>query len=262
MTAAAEAGSALQRTRKGRVLLLTIDRPESRNALTPALMGALAAALAAADRDGDIGASVIAGRGGLFSAGADVSAFAQENPAGYLAGPMRAAFDAVRRAGKPVIAAVRGWCLGGGCELALACDLILAGDDAMFGQPEIRLGIIPGAGGTVAWAPRTGAGPQAEAALTGRMIDAWEARRIGLADAVVPSEAVVHHALARAAAIAAQAPLAVHAAKAAMRSATRMPLAAALDHEVSLMAGLLGTDDAAEGARAFRDKRPPVFRGC
>lgn len=242
------------------VLTLTIERPEARNALNPAILSALAQAMAAAAPDPSVRVVVIAG-GADFSAGADIDVIAGHNPASYLASPTRRAFDAIRACEKPVIAAVSGYCLGGGCELALACDLVIAADDALFGQPEINLGIIPGAGGTQLWRERAGAGVQALAAFEGGMIDAFAARRAGLVDAVVPAETLALHVRRRARAIAAKAPLATLATKAALKARGRMSLEAALTHEVALMAGLLATEDAKEGTRAFLEKRAPSYGG-
>jgi enoyl-CoA hydratase/carnithine racemase len=247
-------------SRRDGVLLLTITRPEARNALNPAILSALAESLDAAGRDGATRAVVIAG-GADFSAGADIDVIAGHNPASYLGSITRRAFEAIRRCELPIVAAVSGYCLGGGCELALSCDIVIAGDDAVFGQPEINLGIIPGAGGTQLWRERTGLGAQAEAALLGGMIDAFTARRIGLVDAVVPAERVRDQALLRAGRLAGKAPLAMRAAKAALRARARMALESALDHEVALMAGLLGTADAREGTCAFLEKRPPRYEG-
>ncbi|MCB5174626.1 MULTISPECIES: enoyl-CoA hydratase/isomerase family protein [Microvirga] len=247
--------------RTGAVLIVTIDRPEARNALNPAILTRIAAELEAADRDDEIFAAVLTGGPVNFSAGADIDVLSGHSPASYLSSPNRRAFESIARFDKPIVAAVAGFCLGGGCEVALSCDLVVAGDNAVFGQPEINLGIIPGAGGTQLWRQRAGAGPQAEAALLGQFVDAWAARRIGLVDAVVPAENVVDAATEKALAIAAKAPLASRAAKAAMRAAGVMSLQAALAHELTLMAGLLGTQDAQEGTNAFLEKRRPQFQG-
>jgi enoyl-CoA hydratase/carnithine racemase len=247
--------------RAGAILVLTIDRPAARNALNPEILQAIATRLAEADQDPAIGAAVLTGGPEVFSAGADIDMLAGHTSASYLASPTRRSFERIRGFEKPIVAAVAGFCLGGGCELALGCDLIAAGDNAVFGQPEINLGIIPGAGGTQLWRRRTGAGPQTEAALLGRLIDVWTARRIGLVDEVVPSERVVDVAIARADMLAAKAPLAARGAKAALRGADRMSTEAALNQELTLMAGLLATEDAREGTRAFLEKRAPRFQG-
>ncbi len=246
--------------RSGAVLLLAIERPEARNALNPAILSAIATAIDDAGRDGETRAVVITGEPD-FSTGADIDVIAGHSPASYLGSVTRRAFEAIRRAELPLIAAVSGYCLGGGAELALACDIVVAGDDAMFAQPEINLGIMPGAGGTQLWRERAGLALQAEAVFFGEMIDAYTARRLGLVNAVVPTERVRDAALERARRLAQKAPLALKAAKAALRARGRMGLEAALDHEVALMAGLLGTEDAGEGVRAFLDKRPAAFRG-
>jgi enoyl-CoA hydratase/carnithine racemase len=243
------------------VLVLTIDRPSARNALNPEILTSIAQQLVAADQDPEIRTIVLTGGAKNFSAGADIDVLSGHSPASYLSSPTRRAFEGIARAEKPIVAGVAGFCLGGGCELAFACDLIIAGDNAVFGQPEINLGIIPGAGGTQLWRQRAGSGPQTEAALLGRLVDAWTARRIGLADEVVPAERIVDAAIEKALAIAEKAPLASRTAKAALRSAGRMSLEAALAHEVALMAGLLGTQDAQEGTRAFLEKRRPQYRG-
>ena len=247
--------------RRGAVLLLVIDRPAARNALNPTVLIKLAEELTAADRDPAIHAVALTGGPKNFSAGADIDTLAGHSPASYLASPTRRAFEAIFRAEKPIVAGVAGFCLGGGCEVALSCDLIIAGDNALFGQPEINLGIIPGAGGTQLWRERTGAGPQVEAALLGQLVDAWTARRIGLVDEVVPAERIVEAAVDKALAVASKAPLASRTAKAALKGAGAMNLHAALTHEIGLMAGLLGTEDAQEGTRAFLEKRRPQYQG-
>jgi enoyl-CoA hydratase/carnithine racemase len=257
----ASENSFVKAERRGAVLLLVIDRPAARNALNPAILTRLAEELAAADRDPAIHAMALTGGQTDFSAGADVDTLSGHSPASYLASPTRRAFESIFRTEKPIVAGVAGFCLGGGCELALSCDLIVAGDNAIFGQPEINLGIIPGAGGTQLWRERAGSGPQAEAALLGNLVDAWTARRIGLADEVVPAERIVEATLDKALATASKAPLASRTAKAALRSAGTMNLHAALAHEISLMAGLLGTEDAQEGTRAFLEKRRPNYQG-
>ena len=245
----------------GHVAVIRIDRPQARNALNLAVLNALADAMAMADADDEVRAVLLTGGPDAFSAGADLDMLAGHTAATYPGSGNARAFEAIRATRKPVIAAVSGFCLGGGCEIALACDLVVASDTAMLGQPEIRLGIIPGAGGTQFWGRRAGAGPQALAALRGGMVDAFAARRLGLVDRVVPVAALEDAALALTQEIASHAPIATRAAKAAMRAAWTMPLSAALDHEVSLMAGLLATDDAAEGIAAFLEKRPAEFRG-
>jgi len=257
----ASENSLVKTERRGAVLLLVIDRPAARNALNPIILERLSEELTNADHDSAIHAVALTGGPKDFSAGADIDTLSGHSPASYLASPTRRAFERISRTEKPIVAGVAGFCLGGGCELALSCDLIVAGDNAIFGQPEINLGIIPGAGGTQLWRERTGAGPQVQAALLGGLVDAWTARRMGLVDEIVPAEHIVEAAVEKAQAIASKAPLASRTAKAALRSAGAMNLHAALAHEVGLMAGLLGTEDAQEGTRAFLEKRKPNFQG-
>lgn len=247
--------------RRDTVVLLVIDRPSARNALNPTVLIKLAEEMAAADRDPSVRAIALTGGPKNFSAGADIDTLSGHSPASYLASPTRRAFESIFRTEKPIVAGVAGFCLGGGCELALSCDMIVAGDNAIFGQPEIHLGIIPGAGGTQLWRDRTNAGPQNEAALLGGLVDVWTAKRIGLADEIVPAERIIEATLEKASAIASKAPLASRTAKAALRSAGAMNLHAALSHEISLMAGLLATEDAREGTRAFLEKRRPNYQG-
>lgn len=256
-----ERDSGLTTERRGRVALLRLNRPKARNALNPTLLAALAATIREADEADDVGAIVITGGTDVFSAGADIDALKGIGAADYLHSVNRRAFDTVRATRKPVISGVAGYCLGGGCELALATDIVIAGHNAFFGQPEITIGIIPGAGGTQFWADRAGGGAQAVAALTGAMVDAYAARRMGLVERVVPAESVVDAAIDLAAKLAEHAPLAMLAAKAALRSRWAAPLNACLEQEVSLMAGLLASEDAAEGTRAFIEKRQPRFTG-
>lgn len=243
------------------VCIMRMNRPEARNALNPALLQELAEMIDAGDSSADVRAFVITGGNEVFSAGADVSAFAGLTAANYPQSVNRKCFDRIRNASKPVIAAVSGFCLGGGCEIAFGADLILATPTARFGQPEIRLGIIPGAGGTQLWHERGGAGIQARATLLGESIDGFEARRLGLVDRIVPVVALDAEAIRTAKQIAAQAPLAVTAIKTALRARWSATLMASLDTEMLLMAGLMSSQDAAEGVRAFQEKRPARFGG-
>ena len=245
----------------GHVRILRIDRPGVRNALNAPVLAALAAALARADGDESVRSIVLTGGEEVFSAGADIDMLAGHSASSYLESENRVAFDRIRSARKPVVAAVAGYCLGGDFEIALGCDFIVASDSALFGQPEINLGFIPGAGGTQLWQRRTGAGPKAAAAMRGRAMEAFAARRSGLVDQVVPQGTVVAAATALAAELAAKAPLALRAAKASMRCTWSSPLNASLDHEVALMAGLLGTRNSKEGIAAFLERRPASFEG-
>lgn len=247
--------------RDGAVGIVTMERPEARNALNVAMLEQLSACMRACDADPDLRCMVVTGGPAVFSAGADIDVLSSHTAASYPHSANRRAFDAIRATRTPVIAAVAGYCLGGGCEIALGCDLIIAADNALFSQPEINLGFIPGAGGTQLWARRSGDGMQARAALTGTMVSAYDARRAGLVEMVVPAAALADAALDLARGIAAKAPLAVLAAKASMRAPWGAPLNAALEHEVALMSGLLASSDAAEGIAAFLEKRSPKFEG-
>lgn len=244
------------------VALVTLDRPEALNALSYALLVELDAALAQLDADPECRAIVITGAGGrAFAAGADVRELSTETPASLHEADPFAVVDRVAALATPTIAAVRGFALGGGCELAMACDMLVAGDDAKFGQPEILIGVIPGAGGTQRLARAVGKAKAMELVLTGRRIDAVEAERLGLVTKVVPADAVVDDALALAASIAAMPPLAVRAAKAAVLATQELPLAGGLRHERDLFEALFLSEDQREGMAAFLEKRKAVWTG-
>lgn len=242
--------------------LVALDRPGARNALNLALLRAICTAVADHDTNPEVRVIVLTGGQGDFSAGADIDMLGGHSAASYATSEIRQLYEDIRRTKKPIIAAVSGYCLGGGCEIALACDYVIASETAQFGQPEIKLGFIPGAGGTQLWAQRAGATQQAEAALRGQMIDAFAARRLGLVNKVVPAAVLLGAAQSIAESMARQAPMALNAAKSAMRARWKMPLDAALDHEVPLMANLLASSDAREGIAAFLEKRPARFTGA
>ena len=244
------------------VALLTLDRPAQLNALDDRLLGSLADALEALDADPDCRCIVITGAGErAFAAGADIKELAGQTPAGLAASRGFEAWARIRRIRTPIVAAVRGYALGGGCELAMACDMIVAGDDAQFGQPEIRIGVIPGAGGTQRLPRAIGKARAMELILTGRSIDAREAEALGLVTSVVPAEATVDAALALAGRIAAMPPLAVMAAKEAIDRAYELPLSAGLEAERRTFFDLFATEDQREGMAAFIEKRAPIWRG-
>jgi enoyl-CoA hydratase len=247
--------------RHGAVALVRIARPEVRNALDEATLEAVTAALEAADADPDIGAAVVTGGDRVFAAGADIRRMVERTAVDVIRGGQERRWRRLRQLGLPLVAAVNGYALGAGCELALVCDLVVAGDGARFGQPEIRLGILPGAGGTQRWARTAGKHAAMEVALTGRMVDADEARRLGVVSRVVPAHLTVATALALAAEIAAMPRLAARQVKRAVLAAFETPLEAGLELEREAFHVLLGTEDRLEGMRAFLEKRPPRFTG-
>ncbi len=244
--------------RRGRAGLLTLNRPQARNALSDRLMEELGTALLAFDADPDVGALVLTGGPDRFAAGADIREMA---PRRY---PMEdfigRRWETVTRIRKPVIAAVAGPALGGGCELAMMCDIVIAADTARFGQPEIGLGVIPGAGGTQRLARAVGKAVAMDMVLTGRQLDAAEAERLGLVARVVPAERLLAEALAIAERIALLPPDAVAIAKDAVNRSFETTLAEGLRYERALFLSLFGTAGQREGMAAFLDKRPPRFR--
>ena len=244
------------------VALLTLDRPAQLNALNDALLQRLAATLERLDADPACRCVVITGAGDrAFAAGADIKELIDQTPESLAASGAFEVWDRIRRFRKPLIAAVRGYALGGGCELAMTCDMIVAGDDAQFGQPEIRIGVIPGAGGTQRLTRAIGKAKAMELILTGRSIDAREADALGLVTSVVPAEATVGAALALASRIAAMPALAVLAAKEAVRVAFELSLTAGLDAERQAFFALFGSEDQREGMAAFIEKRAPRWSG-
>ena len=244
------------------VALVTIDRPDSLNALSFALVAELLAVLRALDADPACRCIVLAGAGSrAFAAGADIRELAVQTPESLTAGDAFADWDALRQIGLPIIAAVRGYALGGGCELAMTCDLIVAGEDARFGQPEITLGVIPGAGGTQRLTRAIGKARAMDLILTGRAITAREAETAGLVSRVVPAEETLDRALELAGRIAGMPPIAVRAAKAMVNRAADTMLTDGLAEERKAFFDLFGTDDQTEGMAAFLDKRAPIWQG-
>ena len=244
------------------VALVTLDRADALNALSFELLAQLDRILAVLDDDDSCRAIVITGAGDrAFAAGADIRELAAATADTLRAGDPFGAVDRVGRLRTPTIAAVRGFALGGGAELAMACDMLIAGEDAQLGQPEVKIGVIPGAGGTQRLARAVGRARAMELVLTGRRIGAAEAAAMGLVTAVVPAAEVLDRALTLAAEIAALPPLAVRAAKAAVNAAQAMPLDEGLRFERDEFERLFGTDDQAEGMLAFLEKRNPVWKG-
>jgi enoyl-CoA hydratase len=244
------------------VALVTLQRPEALNALSFALLDELATALEALDRDPTCRVIVITGSGDrAFAAGADIRELERQTSATLTESGAFGAWDRIAAVGLPLIAAVRGFALGGGCELAMACDMIIAAEDASFGQPEIRLGVMPGAGGTQRLTRAIGKARAMEMILTGRTMTAQEAEQSGLITRIVPGPATVDAALELAARIAAMPPLAVRAAKAAILDAEERSLGDGLARERAAFFGLFDTDDQAEGMAAFTQKRAPSWSG-
>jgi enoyl-CoA hydratase len=250
--------------RRGAVTLITLDRPEALNALSFGVLEALIEAFAAFEADPEQRCAVLTGAGEkAFAAGADIKEMAALPAAEFYAGDRFKRWQSglVEATRKPWIAAVNGFALGGGCELAMMADFIIAADTARFGQPEITLGVVPGMGGTQRLTRAIGKGRAMEMILTGRMIDAAEAERVGLVAKVVPAAELLDSALASAAAIAALPPLAVLAAKELVAAAEELPLSQGLVRERRLFHLLAATEDKAEGMAAFIAKRSPVWKG-
>ena len=244
------------------VALVTIERPDVLNALNFDLLDELADALAALDADPGCRAIVLTGSGTrAFAAGADIRELAVQTPISLLVEDRFAVWERIAATRKPVVAAVRGFALGGGCELAMSCDLIVAGDDAQFGQPEINLGVMPGAGGTQRLTRAIGRARAMDLVLTGRTIGARDAEAMGLVSRVVPAEETLSSALDLARTIATKPPVAVLAAKEAVRLADELPLAAGLRHERRAFFALFASDDQEEGMSAFVEKRRPEWKG-
>jgi len=244
------------------VALVVIDRPQVLNALDFGLIAALTDVLEALDADPDCRAIVITGAGDrAFAAGADIGELAAQTPTTLTVDDHFHRWERIKRIRKPLIAAVRGYALGGGCELAMTCDMIVAGEDAQFGQPEIKLGVMPGAGGTQRLTRAIGKAKAMELVLTGRNLGAREAEAHGLVTSVVPSEETVPAALELAARIAAMAPIAVLAAKAAVNRAEELSLEAGLEFERRNFYLLFATEDQREGMAAFSEKRKPQWKG-
>jgi enoyl-CoA hydratase len=251
----------VERQPDARTALVRLNRPKQLNALNGPTMDALCGALEELDGDESVRAIVVTGNERAFAAGADIGEMADASPIDMLRSNRIGQWDRVRKIGKPVIAAVNGWCLGGGCELAMTLDLIVAGEGARFGQPEINIGVIPGAGGTQRLTRALGKSRAMEMILTGEPMAAAEARERGLVARVVPDELVVEDALALAAQIATKSPLALRLAKEAVNAAYEMGLTEALAHERRLFYLLFASEDQKEGMAAFIEKRTPDFTG-
>jgi enoyl-CoA hydratase len=261
---AAQSFEHLHYEKRNQIAFLTIARPKMLNALNAATMQELSHAFHAVRDDDDVRAAILTGEGEkAFVAGADITELTalDADAAGALAVRGQALFSLVEDCGKPVIAAVNGFALGAGCELALACAIRLAAENARFGQPETKLGLIPGYGGTQRLPRLVGKGRALEILLTGEMIDAEEALRIGLVNEVVPFDQLLPHAEALAARIIANGPLAIRYCLQAVNRGMEMTLAEGMAHEAALFALCCATEDKNEGTRAFLEKRAPQFKG-
>jgi enoyl-CoA hydratase len=243
------------------IAVVRLNRPEQLNALSNQLMGELVGALENLDADEAIRCVVLAGDERAFAAGADISELRDTRTLDLYFGARLEKWDAIRKVRTPLVAAVSGFCLGGGCELAMACDLIIASETAQFGQPETGLGVMPGAGGTQRLTRAIGKSKAMDVILAGRFLDAWEAERAGLVARVVAREAWLEEAKRVAREIASKAPVSQRLAKEAVNRAFETTLDAGLDVERKLFHLAHSTEDAAEGLRAFGDKRRPDFKG-
>ena len=247
--------------RRGAVGLARLDRPEARNALSAELMEELASICERWDEDPAVRCVVIAGGDKWFAAGADIKAMATRTFAETLASPSARFWPRLAALRTPLVAAVSGYALGGGCELALACDMIVASENAEFGQPEILLGIIPGGGGTQRLTRVMGKQRAMELVLTGRRIGAAEARELGVVTRLAPEDRWLDVAVGLATEVAQRPPLAARLAKQAVLAAEETAMAAGLDHERRLYELAMATEDRVEGMNAFIEKRRPEFRG-
>jgi len=248
-------------TRDGPVALVQFNRPEVLNALNQALMDELVVALEGFDRDEEVRCVVLTGSARAFAAGADIREMTDTTAVQMLQGYRFQQWERIRKISKPIIAAVAGFALRGGNELAMLCDMIIAGESARFGQPEINLGLIPGAGGTQRLTRAIGKARAMELILTGRQLTAREAEAAGLVTRVVPDELALEEAKALARDIASRAPVAVRLAKEAVLKAFDLHLEGGLDYERKCFYLLFSTEDHIEGIQAFQGKRPPHFSG-
>jgi enoyl-CoA hydratase len=245
----------------GAVGTVTINRPSALNALSNDVLSQVVVGLEELDADDEIRAIIVTGGPQVFAAGADLKQLLDSGARSGFVVSRGSLWDRIRRLEKPLIAAVSGYALGAGCELAMSCDLIVASETARFGQPEINVGIMPGAGGTQRLTRAVGKARAMELVLTGRMMGAYEAERAGLVNRVVPVEVLADEALALAREIASKPPISARLAKAAVLKAFETTLPEGLEHERQSMAVILETEDAREGIAAFLEKRRPTYHG-
>ena len=246
---------------RGRVGVITLNRPQAMNALNEALINELFEALQAFDRDETVGAIVVAGNQKAFAAGADIKEMAGSSPVDMLKSSRIDLFDRIRKVRKVVIAAVSGWALGGGCEIALSCDMIVASETAKFGLPEVTIGVIPGAGGTQRLTRLVGKNIAMEMIINNRTLSAAEALQFGLANRVVPSDRFLEEAVTLAEEVASRAPLAAAMAKDSINAAFETTLTEGLKAERRNFYLLFSTEDQKEGMQAFIEKRKPNWKG-
>lgn len=242
--------------------LVRLNRPKAMNALNRELLRELMDTLTTWDSDPQVRAMVVTGNEKAFAAGADIKEMIDSTPVEMFTSDQVTQFDRICQVKKPVIAAVSGWCLGGGCELALSCDMVVASETARFGQPEVTIGVIPGAGGTQRLTRAVGKAVAMEMILNNRTLSAEEALRYGMVNRVVPVERCLEEAMALAGEIANRAPLAVRLAKEAVLNAFEAPLSAGLIDERRAFLLLFSTQDQKEGMTAFIEKRPPEWKGA
>jgi enoyl-CoA hydratase len=247
--------------RRGPIAVLTLNRPEVLNALSSAVMEELSDHLNTLDQDDSVRVVVITGNERAFAAGADIQELRDNTAVSMLSSRQITRWEALRRFQKPLIAAVAGWALGGGMELVMACDMVVAGDNAQFGQPEIKIGVMPGAGGTQRLTKVVGKARAMELVLTGRTMTAEEALAMGIVNCVVAREQVLPRALELANTVASMPPLAVRLAKESVLTALDTPLDIGLTHERRLFSLLFSSEDQKEGMTAFIEKRSPHFKG-
>jgi len=243
------------------IALITINRPKELNALNLQVMGEIRDALKALDDDTNVRVIIITGNERAFAAGADIKQMAGKNAIDMLQIDQFTTWDQIRKTKKPIIAAVSGFALGGGCELCMTCDMIVASETAQFGQPEIKIGVMPGAGGTQRLPRAVGKARAMEMVLTGRFISAQEALDCGLINMIVPIEIYLQESVRLASEIAKQSPVAVQLAKESILKSYEMPLQEALSFERKNFYMLFATEDQKEGMSAFVEKRKPTFKG-
>ena len=248
-------------TKEGAIGIVQLNRPKVLNALNFEIMSELVSGLEELDRDAAVNVIILTGGERAFAAGADLAEMSQATPVDLLLGRRFELWDRIRKISKPIIAAVSGYCLGGGNELAMNCDIVVASESASFGQPEVNVGIIPGAGGTQRLPRAVGKYKAMEMILTGKSISADEAYRIGLVNHVVPPESLMEEAKKIATDIASKPPISIRSAKEAILKAQDTTLEVGLEFERKAFYMLFATEDGKEGMKAFLEKRKPTFKG-